>query len=75
MILFIAQMGISIFGSLGFLLVLSESHWKQRWGVICGVISNPFWWTMIIVTEQWYTIPVHLLYTYGWFSKAWRLFR
>lgn len=69
----IAQIGISVFGAAAFLLVTRETRRAQVAGVVCGLISNPFWWLMMVATEQWITIPVHCLYTYGWVSKAWRL--
>ena len=67
----IYQMGISAFGAAGFLLVTREEIKLQKLGVLFGLLSNPFWWWMVIDTEQWLTIPVHLLYTYGWYRKAW----
>ena len=70
----IAQIGISAFGCLGFLLVTQEERKYQAAGVVCGLLSNPFWWIMVIATEQWITVPLHLAYTYGWLSKAWRLY-
>lgn len=73
--LVIAQVGISVFGSLAFLLVTSESRSFQIWGVIFGLTSNPFWWLMVFTTHQYMTIPVHLLYTVGWLRKAYYLWR
>jgi len=69
----ISQIGISIFGATAFLLVTRETKKLQKLGVVFGLLSNPFWWIMVIVTEQWYTIPVHLLYTYGWLRKLYIL--
>lgn len=74
MMLTIAQLGISVFGVAAFLLVTRESRRLQIYGTIFGLISNPFWWLMVITTEQWLTIPVHAAYTYGWISKAIRLY-
>ena len=70
----ISQLGISAFGSAAFLLVIQDSRKAQSWGVIFGILSNPFWWAMVIETQQWLTIPVHALYTFGWLDKARRLF-
>jgi hypothetical protein len=69
----ISQVGISLFGATAFLLVTRETIKLQKMGVILGLISNPFWWLMVTVTEQWITIPVHLLYTYGWLRKGYVL--
>jgi hypothetical protein len=71
--LFWAQIGISVFGCAAFLMVTRETRRLQIAGTICGLLSNPFWWMMVIATEQWVTIPLHLAYTYGWWSKAYRL--
>ena len=73
--LFYAQLGISVFGVLAFLLVTREERRYQILGTVFGLISNPFWWMMVIATEQWLTVPVHLAYTYGWVSKAYRLYQ
>ena len=69
----IAQLGIAIFGSISFLLILCEGKTQQKWGTALGLFSCPFWWTMAIVTNQWMTYPVHLLYTLGWLWKAYKL--
>lgn len=69
----IAQLGISLFGSVAFLLVTRETERCQKLGVVFGFLSNPFWWIMVVATRQWVTIPVHLLYTYGWIRKAYVL--
>ena len=69
----IAQIGISLFGCTAFLLVTRETEKLQKAGVIFGLISNPFWWMMVFSTGQYISIPVHLLYTYGWLRKAYVL--
>lgn len=68
-----AQIGVSMFGCAAFLLVTREGRRCQIYGVACGLASNPCWWWTIVAAEQWMIIPVHLAYTYGWLSKAWRL--
>ncbi len=69
----VAQLGISVFGCAAFLLVTRDGRRAQVAGVLLGLCSNPFWWLMVVATEQWLSVPLHLLYTYGWFSKARRL--
>jgi hypothetical protein len=71
----VAQWGISVFGVVAFLLIIREERRCQIAGTIFGIISNPFWWLMMVATEQWITIPVHAAYTYGWCSKAWQLWK
>lgn len=71
--LFWSQIGISIFGCAAFLMVTRETRRLQIAGTVCGLISNPFWWMMVVATQQWITIPLHAAYTYGWISKAYRL--
>lgn len=71
----IAQLGISVFGLAAFLLVTRESRRCQILGTVFGLLSNPFWWLMVFATEQWLTVPLHAGYTYGWLSKAIRLYR
>lgn len=44
----IAQIGMSVFGCLGFLLVTREERKAQVAGVVCGLLSNPFWWIMVV---------------------------
>lgn len=75
MLLLLSQFGITIFGLAGFLMVTRESRRDQVIGVACGLIANPFWWMMVISTHQWMTIPVHVAYTYGWYAKAYRLWK
>ena len=73
MLLTIAQIGIALFGCAAFLLVTRETEKSQKIGTTLGLISNPFWWMMVIATSQWITIPIHALYTYGWLRKAYVL--
>ena len=68
------QLGISVFGALSFILVTQEGRRAQELGVIYGLIAIPFWYGAAIYTEQWLTVPMHMLYTYGWVSKAVRLY-
>lgn len=75
MLLLIAQLGISAFGCAAFLFITKEPRWCQITGTVLGLISNPFWWMMMVATEQWITIPVHLAYTYGWISLAHKLWK
>jgi hypothetical protein len=69
----ISQLGIAMFGSAAFLLVTREEPKAQKAGVVLGLVSNPFWWLMVVATSQWITIPLHVLYTYGWLRKAYVL--
>lgn len=69
----ISQIGISFFGSAAFIAVTREEARWQKVGVTLGLLSNPFWWMMVIATSQWITLPVHALYTYGWLRKAYVL--
>jgi hypothetical protein len=71
----ISQLGISIFGASAFLCVTREERKFQIIGCTLGILSNPFWWLMVYITAQWITIPVHLLYTYGWIRKIIYLWR
>ncbi len=69
-----AQAGATIFGVPAFLYVTRETLRDQKIGTILGLVSNPFWWITMIFAQQWYMIPVHTLYTYGWIRKALVLF-
>lgn len=70
-----AQVMISVFSSVGFVLVVRESRRLQTIGAVCGCIGVPFWWVTIIHTEMWYTLPIHTLYTWAWGDKLWRLLK
>ena len=75
MVLVISQLGITVFGVVAFLFVTRDSRRDQVIGVACGLISNPFWWAMVITTQQWIAVPVHIAYTYAWYAKAYRLWK
>ena len=74
MIFEISQIGITIFAPASFLLVTREEEQLQKVGAVLGCIGIPFWFMMVFYTEQWITIPVHILYTYGWIRKCYVLF-
>lgn len=73
--LLIAQVGVSVFGCAAFVLVTQDGDKAQRIGTALGLASVPFWWLTAIADEQWLTLPAHLVYSYGWLSKACRLWR
>jgi hypothetical protein len=47
----LSQWAISVFGVASFLLILREERRHQIAGTICGLLSNPFWWIVLISTE------------------------
>ena len=58
----IAQIGITIFGLLGIILVAK----KIKWGFVFGFLSQPFWFLTAYLNEQWGVFILSLAYTFSW---------
>lgn len=68
----ISQIGIFIFGILSVFLIAR----KNKWGVICGLLSQPFWMATSIMHQQWGISLINVVYSatwiyavYSWFKK------
>lgn len=68
----IAQVGIFVFGTSSILLL----SYKNKWGTVLGIISQPFWFTAAILDKQWGVLLTNVIYLivwiigfYNWFIK------
>lgn len=69
----IAQIIIGTVGVAAFLLVLRDSYQLKYTGIILGLVSSPFFWITALYHEQYYTIPVHVCYSFGWIDSFIRI--
>lgn len=61
----ISQVAIFIFGGLAIWFVGRKEDWK-KWGYICGLLSQPFFFYATIYNEQWGMTILNVVYLYGW---------
>jgi len=68
----IAQVGITFFGITSVFLVAN----KNRWGVVFGLLAQPFWFMTAYINGQWGIMLLNIAYTsmwllgiYNWFFK------
>lgn len=66
----IEQFGIAIFGPLAIWLVGRPEEWR-KWGYLCGICSQPFWFYTTIKNEQWGILVLSIFYTYSWMQGIW----
>lgn len=59
---FISQIAIVFFGAGAIILVAK----KNKWGFVCGLLSQPFWFITAYVNEQWGVFLVSFIYTISW---------
>ncbi len=63
----ISEIGIVTFGALAIYLVgLKPDNPWQRWGYICGLCSQPFWFYTTYHAEQWGIFGISVWYLYSW---------
>lgn len=62
----IAQLGIFAFGMSAVYLANDSRENVRRWGCICGLLSQPFWFYETIAQGQWLIFASSLVYAYGW---------
>lgn len=61
----IAQIGIALFGVTAIYLVGLKGP-IRKWGFVCGLCSQPFWFWTTYTHEQWGIFALSLFYTYSW---------
>jgi nicotinamide riboside transporter PnuC len=66
----ISQFGIFIFGSVAIILVAK----KNKWGFVCGLVSQPFWYATAYINGQWGLFLVSFVYTASWSYGVYRWF-
>lgn len=64
------QVGIFLFGCSAIWLVGRPESWR-RWGYICGLCAQPFWFYMAIKNEWWGVLAVSCFYAYSWIQGVW----
>lgn len=70
----LSQLIIGVFGSISFALAFCDSIKRQKIGVVMAVLIIPFWYITIIVTQQWFTLPLHISQSCVWLYKFYKLF-
>lgn len=48
---------------------------KNKWGFICGLLSQPFWFITTISNHQWPLVAMSVVYTVSWIYGVWQWFR
>lgn len=65
----IGQSGIVFFGATAIFLVgLKENNKWQRWGYVCGLCAQPFWYYTTWKAEQYGIFGMSVFYSYSWFN-------
>lgn len=59
------QFGILLFGCTAIWLVGRLESWR-RWGYVCGLLSQPFWFWMLYDDKNCFVLGVSFLYLYSW---------
>lgn len=67
----ISQLWITVFGATALWMMNGNSARHRRIGVLCGLASQPAWYTQLVVHDQWLMLPVYSLYTAAWLRGMW----
>ena len=66
------DVGIIMFGGSAIWLVARpDTEPRRRWGYICGLCSQPFWFAMAIKNGLWGTLAISCWYAVGWTQGVW----
>jgi hypothetical protein len=60
------QVVIFVAGAASVYLVNRPEPGVRRWGCICGLIAQPFWFYTSAVNGQWGVFAASFLYAYSW---------
>ena len=58
----LANIGMAVFG----LLAITLISFKNPWGFVAGLFSQPFFFTCSILDRQWGLFIVNIAYTISW---------
>jgi hypothetical protein len=67
----ISQIGIFVFGVSSAILIAR----KSKWGIVCGLLSQPFWMMTSIYHNQWGVMMINVIYTVTWLYAAYNWFK
>lgn len=70
----IPQIGILLFGMVAIILVNDHRPKVRRWGPVCGLISQPFWFYESFSHGQWGIFACSFVYAASWargYYNAW----
>lgn len=62
----ISQIGVLVFGLLAVWLVAYKEKNIRKWGYLCALLSEPFWFITVIYHHQWVILISCLIYTWLW---------
>lgn len=62
----INQIGIFIFGVSAILLIGLKDEKLRKWGFVCGLLSQPFWFYTTWKAGQWGIFAMSFVYAYSW---------
>ncbi|MFA5187938.1 MAG: nicotinamide mononucleotide transporter [Patescibacteria group bacterium] len=66
----ISQIAICIFGILAIILISR----KNKWGFVCGLASQPFWYITTYHNHQWGIMLMNVVYTGSWIYGIYQWF-
>jgi hypothetical protein len=61
----ISQIMIFVLGAPALWLLGRPEKWS-KYGFICGLAAQPFWYYTIITDHQWGILALNVIYTYNW---------
>lgn len=61
----IIQGFIFLFSASAIWLVGRKESWR-KWGYVCGLCAQPFWFYSTYQNEQWAIMALCVWYTYAW---------
>jgi len=67
----LTQLGIAIFGISGVWLVNDPRPSVSRYGCLCGLAAQPFWYLTAWEHGQWGIAVVSVFYTWSWARGVW----
>ena len=61
----VCQIMLGVFGVTAIWFVGRKETWR-RWGYVCGLCAQPFWFYSTIKNEQWSMVLLSVIYTCLW---------
>lgn len=61
----VSQIMILVLGVPALVLLGRPERWS-RWGFVCGLAAQPFWYYQTITNHQYMILCLNIIYTFAW---------
>lgn len=65
-VFFWSQLGLTVISVVAHFMMQSLDHKTKKWGIVVGLVGQPFWFVFAYSTEAWLLFCTCILYAISW---------